>query len=357
MRQLVSVDLGYGYVKGVSSTGKRILFPTMIAAGHERKLMTIFGGSNVDNMNNLHARIQGVDYFLGDLAREARTYTRLFDRERHNHPYTQIILQAAVSLLVEEEVDSVVLVTGLPLDFYQSQASEFRRALQGMNIDVQWVAGPLKGQSRKLTVEQVYVFPQGAGAIFVALVDEGGKPIYPELMAPGIQVGLIDIGHRTTDYVVVEMAPNGSMIPKSEWSGTIDEGILELYRQIRHAYKQQTGGADLSDHQVERILHTGTIHFRGKRIVLQDQIQVSKNNLASNLADRVKAAWGQASDFFDAIFICGGGGDLLFPSLQMYFDHRLHKMYDSQFANAVGYLRLGAALVSHETVRNIAAAQ
>lgn len=348
MLQLVSVDLGYGYVKGVSLSGKRILFPTMIAPGHDRNLTSIFGVGTADDMNNLHVCIQGADYFLGDLAREARTYTRIFEKERHNHPYTKIILQAAISMLVDADTRVVNLVTGLPLDFYQNQAADFRRSLLGMQIDLFWRSGPLKGQRRNLTVQQVYVFPQGAGAVFAALVDDQGKPVYPELMTPGTQIGLIDIGHRTTDYIVVEMAPNGSLIPKSEWSGTIDDGIMELYRKIRQAYKQQTGGADLNDHQVERILKTGRIQYRGKPIYMHEQIQASMDTLAANLADRIKAAWGHAADHFDAIFLCGGGGELLFTSMQSYFDHRLDKVSNSQFANTIGYLRLGSALIPTE---------
>ena len=99
-----------------------------------------------------------------------------------------------------------------------------------------------------MNLERALVFPQGASAIFSALINHEGKYTYPQFMNNGSLVGLIDIGFRTTDFVVVEIQENGSFIPKAKLSGTVDDGVNNLYRDIRQAYKTQTGGADFSEH-------------------------------------------------------------------------------------------------------------
>ena len=49
----------------------------------------------------------------------------------------------------------------------------------------------------------------------------------------------------------------------------------------------------------------------------------------------------EETDLFDAIFLAGGGGELFYTSIQSHFDNRLELIKESQFANVIGYLRLG----------------
>lgn len=335
--KIVAVDLGYGYVKGLSAKGKSILFPTLIGPGHDRSLASLFGATG-DDLGNLHVRVQGTDYFIGELARESRSTSRVFESERHHHPYMRVLMNAAISLLAEEQ--DVFLATGLPLDFYKAQAKSFRQSLLGLQPELAWVSGPLAGEQRTLNIKDALIFPQGAGAVFAALLDDNGNHIYPELMSPGTQIGLIDIGFRTTDYIVVEMKQGGAFVPKVELSGTIDVGVVELHRMVRQVYKQVTGGADLDDYHVERVVRDGRINHKGKPILFTEHLHASTKSIAANIADRLKTAWGQSMDLFDAIFLCGGGGELFHHSLQPHFDQRLNRVPNSQFANVIGYMKL-----------------
>lgn len=348
----VSVDLGYGFVKALSSTGKRVLFPSLVGRGYERGISDIFGDT-LEDLKNMHIHFQNDDYFVGELAKESRSTSRIFERERFSHIYTHILLNTAIQLVVSDTADSVQLATGLPLDFHKAQSKEFQKAITGIHPEIEWKSGPFRKLKREIKIEQAMVFPQGAAAIFSALINHYGKFIYPHLMKEGTLIALIDIGFRTTDFVVVEIQQGGSFIPKVKLSGTVDEGVINLYRDIRQAFKIQTGGADINEFYIERILRDSFLMYKGKKLDFNDVIYNSKKSITANIVDRLKGVWAEESDLFDAIFLAGGGGELFAPFIQPLFDNRLTRISESQFANAIGYLRLGKAIFDRYNTKRL----
>lgn len=348
----VAVDLGYGYVKAISSTGKRALFPSLVGKGYERGISGLFD-QNTDELFNMHIHFQGEDYFVGELAKESRSASRIFERERFGHVYTHILLNSAIQAVTDESVERIQLATGLPLDFYQAQAKDFQESTTGIQPDIEWKSGPMENRKRKMVIDQVLVFPQGASAIFSALINHEGSFTHPHLMNEGAIIGLIDIGFRTTDFVVVEMQPGGSFLPKARLSGTADEGVINLHRDIRQAYKAETGGADLNEFFISRILRDEYVMYKGKCIDFSDVITKSKKSIAANITDRLKSIWAEESDLYEGIFLAGGGGELFAPYIQPLFDDRLISVKESQFANAIGYLRLGKAMFDQKSTQNM----
>lgn len=338
----VSVDLGYGYVKGISTNGKRVLFPTLVGTGFDRQLSGIFGNmKEVNDLSNMHVLFDNKNYFVGDLAKESRTSSRIYEQERFNHKYTRILLNVAIQLLTEGKTSQINLSTGLPLSFYKAQAKDFRDSIVGMQPMIQWKSGTLAGETLKTNINNAVVFPQGASAIYSALINSNGKYTHPHLMTEGTLIALIDIGYRTTDFVVVEIQENGSFIPKLNLSNTLDDGVSNLHRDIEDFYKRETGGADLNEYHKARALKNGFLSYKGNKIDFKQAIQDSKNSIATNIADRLKAFWAEESNLFDAIFLAGGGGTLFEEYIQPHFDNRLKLISESQFANAIGYLRYG----------------
>lgn len=336
----VAVDLGYGFVKAISSSGKRIVFPSLVGRGYDRSITSVLGGTPND-MKSIYIDYLDQDYFVGELATESRSVSRIFERERFSHLYTQILLNTAIQLVTEKE--NVAISTGLPLDFYQSQAKEFRKKILGIQPEMKWHTGPRAGK-RRININQAMVFPQGASAVFSALINHEGKYNYPHLMGENSLIALIDIGFRTTDYVVVEMQGNGSFVPIAKLSGTVDEGTVNLHRDIRQAFKAKTGGADLNEFYINRILVNEFLRYKGNHIDFSELIHASKQSIATNLADRLKAVWAEESDLFDGLFLAGGGGELFGPYIQPHFENRLKLITECQFANSIGYLRLGKTI-------------
>lgn len=347
----VAVDLGYGFVKAISSSGKRALFPSLAGKGFERPMTDLFGRQE-EGLANMQVEYEGEQYFLGELAKESRSASRIFERERFSHVYTHLLLHAAVQAVTDPATTAVKLATGLPLDFYQAQAKAFQQSITGRELALAWQSGLFAGRSRAVQIEEALVFPQGAAAVFSALLTHEGSFAYPGLMKEGALIALIDIGFRTTDYVTVELQAGGAFTPVARLSGTVEEGIVNMHRDLRQAFKEQSGGADLTEFFIGRLLKDGEISYKGKRLDFSDTIDRSKQSIASNITDRLKGVWAEEADLFEGIFLAGGGGSLVESRLQPSFDHRLILIQESQFANAIGYLRLGKALFSQHTIRH-----
>lgn len=265
---------------------KEYFFPSLVGKGYERALTDLFGHKKA-TLSNMQVIYEGEDYFVGELAKELRSASRMFERERFSHVYTHILLNVAIQAVTDTSIRNVQLATGLPLDFYHAQAKEFQHSITGIQPKLEWKTGHFSDISRAIHIEQALVFPQGASAVFSALINHEGSFAYPHLMREGAVIALIDVGFRTTDFVVVEMQAGGSFAPIARLSGTVDEGVINLHLDIRRAFKAETGGA-----------------------------------------------------LFESYF-------------QPSFDHRLMTIHKSQFANAIGYLRLGKALFSQKTARNM----
>lgn len=349
MANYVSVDLGYGYVKAISSsTGKRIVFPSLVGIGHERTVSSNIDGihKQADDLNNIHILYDNKgEWFVGELAQqESTSVSRIFERERFEHDYTHILLNVAIQLVTEGSSEPVYLSTGLPLDFYKSQAKDFQRSIVGVQPKIEWKSGPLKGLKMQTVIEKALVFPQAVSAVYAALVNHDGKVIYPQYMKEGRLIALIDVGFRTTDFVVVEMGQNNAFKPIARLSGTVDAGIVNLYDDIMTHFKTEADGADLQERYINRILRDYEISYRGKIIDFKGTIENSKKAIVASIVDRLKKVWKEEADLFDAIFLAGGGGELIEHYIQPHFNGRLIKIQESQFANAIGYLRLGKAV-------------
>lgn len=346
----VAIDVGYGYVKGVSSSNKRIIIPTLVGLGFEQQLGSIFNDTKNDNEHNIHVRYNGEDYFVGELAKESRSPSRIYENKRYNNEHFKVILNVVIQLLTEGRTSEVQLSTGVPLSFYKSQAKEARNAFLGLQPIIEWRGGPLKGTTLKNNIKNSMIFPQGVAALHHALKTKDGKFTYPHLMHEGTLIALIDIGFRTTDVVVVEIRQDGSYRPHLGLSQTIDNiGVNSLMDEIRKYYKAQTD-SDLSEYHLSRILKNGFINFKGKKIEFDKVIEDKKHEISANIAESLNRFWSDESNLFDEIFLAGGGGMLFSDYLQGYFDNRLKTIENSQFANAVGYLQYGNTFFNRERV-------
>lgn len=355
---MVSVDVGYGFVKAISSSGNKILFPSVVGSGRERGLANFIDqntSSDGLDLSELHIKIDGKHFYVGDMAiRDSNDATRVFEKERYNHEYSKILMNVAIQLVTKPETTEVVLFTGLPLDYFRTQHQNFKSKLLEDTSTIEWVSGlNVKGKNRKIKIRDVGVFPQGMSAVWATLMNHDGKTFRKDMMEEGNQIGIIDIGFRTTDVCVVEMKEGGAFVPLLQFSETIDQGVVNLYENIKIAYQNRTGGSDLSENKINRILKRHSITYQGKKIELKDEVEGAFQAVVNSINDRINKLWKEEADTFDYIFVVGGGGTLFLDYLQKNFNNRLLSIVSGQFANAVGYYRVGK-LMYQDTIDKIA---
>ena len=341
--EYVSVDIGYGFVKAISSNGKRVIFPAVVGSGREGMNFSLGNeaATNEQKLDELHIQMNGKHYYVGEMAqRNATDYSRVFERVRFNHEYTMILLQTAIHLVTSPKETEITLFTGLPLDYYKSQVKDFEAKLREPLPAFNWVSGGAT-ESLAKTIQAVKVFPQALSAIWATLINAEGRVVHPELMQEGNQIAVIDIGFRTTDVCVVEMKKGGGFRPLLALCDTIDIGVVNLQDMIKTAYKDKTGGSNLSESKIERILSTKQMKYKGKDVDFTAEVEKAHQSVVSAIEDRISTLWKEEADTFDATFLLGGGGS----TFQSFFTNAYDTILDSQFANAIGYYRLGKMLI------------
>lgn len=325
----IAIDLGYGYVKGVNEAGERVSFPSLVGPGRSLALRGVLGGGE-------EARYQVTlaeggkcrEYFVGELAREeCPTASYAFQENKITHPHTRVLLATAAALLTREAGEEPVqLATGLPLQHFLGQRQEFQAFLEGFRAQVR-----LGGEERPRPVSfaRVTLFPQGAGAMLEAGLER-------DLLLPGTYLGLVDVGFRTTDFVVYQAAER--FVPRPSLCGTVEVGMADLEKAAQAAFAEQAG-ATLDLLAVQAAMATGRVYYAGRDYDLREAVEAARRDLATAILDRLKAAWGQRANFLRALFLAGGGALELEPYFRG-FHGDLRVVPDPRFANAWGFLRV-----------------
>ncbi|MDI6707275.1 MAG: ParM/StbA family protein [Bacillota bacterium] len=331
----IGLDLGYGYTKGVNEAGRRVAFPSLVGAAYDRKLGSIFARkAHEDVIENMHVVISdgrnGQEYFVGELARrEGKNTSYAFDEDKINHPNTRALLAAASFLLFPEEEVPVHIVSGLPLEQYVHQKNEFRGMLEGFKA----VVG-VKGSDRTRVVkfQRATPFLQAAGAVYYAIMDELNR-----YLVEGAYIGLVDIGFRTTDYIVFVVS-KGRLVLREDLSGTLDMGMSALNNAVDKLFTQRTG-TRLDIAELMHLVESGSIYYRGEKIEFGREVDAVRSEVARVLKDRVKVVWGNKLDFFHTIFLAGGGAKQLKGHMNDLYSNVV-TVKNAQMANALGFLKV-----------------
>jgi plasmid segregation protein ParM len=226
----IGIDIGYGFVKAVSSTGGKVSFPSMVTpCGHDPLDGAIKGkGSGYKVRITTNGRKD--DILVGEAAAHslsAQGFVAQQEKPAQLHDtllLTAAYLQGACENLMLN--GNARLAVGLPLSFYRSQKSALKERLKRLEACLSADNGP----ERLISFSRVSVFPQGAGA----LVSTGKA-----LPKSGL-VGLIDIGTYTSDFLLFDMR-DGAPVPIPDACGSMEIGLYPAYRLIAAEFEKQAG--------------------------------------------------------------------------------------------------------------------
>jgi plasmid segregation protein ParM len=218
---IVAVDVGYGYTKGINENLKNVVFPSLITSGYDRDMETLFNGG-IDDLDNLHVKVNGDEYFVGELARRSKLSSITLDNEKTDHNNMLVLLATALGMLGNRNIS---LVTGLPYEDFKYQKDDLIYALKGKDFDVNYLGGPLSGERKNILIDDVVVFPQAAGALYAS----SDMMFIQSLAKSGKMVSIVDIGYKTTDVVTFEAGRSFSL--RADVTGTVDVGASDIERE------------------------------------------------------------------------------------------------------------------------------
>ncbi len=337
----IAVDLGYGYIKGIAENGERIIFPSVVGSGRDLSHVGLFGANALPEY---HVWLKGAEgeargnFLVGVLAqREARDLSRPFDDDKIDHPSTRALVATAAYLLTRrlEPGSSIHLATGLPFRHYRSQKERFRDNLADLALQVQMNG---HGDARTVAFERVTVFPQAAGAFYSCLLDGEGRVRDLGLLQKGGLIGIVDVGYKTTDYVVVDL--DDGLALRENMSGTVEAGVSTVWRMVQSDLEGLTG-VPINQSELERAFRSGALHFRGRDYPVGEMANQAKKLVARAIMDAVQMSWGDRAHYLRTVYLAGGGA-LEMQEYLWAMHHRVEMVPDPQYANAAGFLAVAA---------------
>lgn len=339
----VGVDVGYGFVKAVAAdTGARVVYPSAcLPARASGELARVLGGRGLEHRVSMMRDGQAAaeEWLVGDAALAAGA-SRTWDTEAKRRAGYEVLLLSALALTAgaaEESETGVCAVLGLPLGTWLRR--EERRALvHGLTGVGAWVSLGVSPVQR-YKVQQVRVLPQGVGAYVAALRAPGGDRL------AGRPVGVLDVGYRTTDYLLLLPGSEGVSVPSEERSGSVDVGIGQAVDAVRQEVARMVGLLP-PEGLVDRALRGGGVmYLRGEELDLRPSYMTACRELAARVGAAVQRAWGEQLDYLAAVLLSGGGGAALASYLTLPAICLVPSAEEAIWANAVGFSLLARDLV------------
>lgn len=319
---IISVDIGYGYTKGIGPDGLRFSFPSVVGTAEEISFATdLIRGEKEQAVKYGDRR-----FFYGEQALlQSRVQSAIFDRSRvHDDTYKMLFVAALVEVTKAAPNNKRArVVTGLPVEFF-SDRPEVVKSLEGaykITTDC----------AMKFAVESVFVAPQPFGSLFRELLNEQGKIINGDIERG--RVGVIDVGTYTTDFVV-----SHELRYVQRLSGSIRIGWNEVVSQVQQALGD-LHRLELMPHEVDRAVQAGEVRVRGEPVLLEELIGPAVTDIETAIIARARDLWGEGADL-DMILVSGGGGPHLYDAIHDVYPHA--RLLDNAFwANAEGLYRFG----------------
>ncbi len=325
---VLAVDVGYGFTKAVSPAGLRVSWPTTLRRrpAAPQGLTGTLGAPAEGHAVRLRwpDEPEAAHYQIGETGRRAWAA-----EAAGRAGYDVQVLAAARLLAGRGEVD---LLLGLPLALWTQagQRNALRQRLEGRAAAV----GVDREGEAEVTLRSVRVLPQAAGAFQYALQRDPALALKP--------VGLIDVGYRTTDYLVMRRVAAGLALDEAA-CGSADLGAGLVYERVRQGLTEQAGVL-VPEGAVEDALanYRGRLYLQGREVDAGAPVAAGLRALAAEVAEEVRRAWGDRLALLGAVLVGGGGGQALAPFLTDL--HPLTRlMPEPVWANALGFLAMAGA--------------
>lgn len=324
----LAVDVGYGYVKALSSEGGKVCFPSAAAPAAADPLAGALGGGPGHRVSVRAGPGPARERLVGEAALRNAAAGEAAAREKPAALHDLLVLAAAYLLGAGSAgvpaAEKTELAVGLPLAYYRAQKDALRKRLSALGA---WAAAD-GGPERWISFSRVLILPQGAGA---ALAE---APRLPEGL-----VGVVDVGTVTTDYLLLEVR-NGRPVPLPDACGSVEAGARLVAQALAAEFHAQTG-APLPPwaerEALARAVAGRPLRFAGREVDLSAAFRAAVRDAGAAIAQRVLAAWGSRAAFVEATVLAGGGALLFREELARALPCAV-LAEDPLFANCRGYL-------------------
>ncbi len=241
----------------------------------------------------------------------------------------------------------VSLIVGLP---YLSQ-EQFEQEKQQIISNLRSTHTMIyRGESISINITQVWVMPEGYGSLIWCEVQDKKSPISPDFSK--LSVGLVDIGHQTTDFVMVD----GFRFARGA-SKSIDFAMNSFYEKVA----EKIPGADSQSLSLIEGVHkpTGERFYRPQGAKtptnLDEFLPELRKNFAQEMSSRL-VEW--LPERVTDVIVTGGGGEFFWADFQPLLKEaklKAHLAEPCRKANALGQYLYGEAQLANAANKPIKA--
>ncbi len=324
----LGLDDGYAYTKIALPDGRLVAIPSRARIGQ----------SGVTWMRQEQQRIfeyetSGTIYSVGAVDGEPTRFEG-YPTSGLNRVIVQHALQQA-GLFGR----SIHLVSGLPVAaFYRNDGQRREKAIQNKRDSLKVGVKPVSvvGKSRQPLLQASVAFheviPEALAAWYdhvIVTLDDGVTLDADRLSAP---VAIVDIGGRTTDYVVVQ---DQGVVHGS--SGSLNRGMLDVKAQVANGIQQQFDLDSLGEQRLAQAVETHCLRLHGKDHDVAALVSAAKRELVERLYTETRRQLGLGTEL-DCVVFVGGGSAALAADIADWFPNQ--RIADhAAFANARGMLK------------------
>jgi plasmid segregation protein ParM len=339
-KSILSVDLGRTSTKTcVTRDPNNVVFiPANVKQlSMEQARGGIFEARTTDPLLDMWLEYQGKGYAVGQLAADFGANLGVGQSKVEDALAKALACAGYFNLK-----DDISIILGLP---YLSQ-EQFEREKEQL---VSLLSGPhimnYRGESVTLNITKVWVMPEGYGSLLWCET-QGKKGPGPDFTK--LSVGIIDIGHQTTDCLMVDSFRFARGASKSEAFA-----MSQFYEQVASHIE----GADSQSLSLIAAVNRpkGDRFYRPRGATkptnLDDILPNLKESFSREICSRV-LAW--LPERVTDVILTGGGGEFFWDDMQRLLKEakiNAHLAAPSRQANALGQYIYGEAQLAASAVR------
>ncbi len=322
----IGVDLGYGFVKVINGD-KNLKFASVVGVGKKLGFNSLIDLPK-SFLDELFVEYNDDFYFVGDLAvRQSNLATRSLDQHRISDFNAKILLLTALGILNKWDGEDFNIVTGLPVSYYAQYKKEWEKNFLGGH-SITFI-GDKVDKRKTFNIKEIKLVPQPFGSLYDKVLNNYGKVEDEELL--DMVIGIIDIGYKTTDFVVANQM---ELIEHLSFSN--NNGLSNAYRIIANQIRTEYG-IEKEPHKLDKILEKNTLRVAGKKYDISDIKKEVYLKIADKIITEIHSYWDYKD--FDIILLTGGGGHAMADYILPHFSN-MELVNEPQYANVRGYQKL-----------------
>lgn len=317
----IGLDDGYAYTKLALPDGRLIVVPSRARVGHLGVTWI-----NEAAQRAVEYETDGTVYSVGAVD-GAPTHFEGYPWSGLNRCVVQHAFQQA-GLAGQ----SIHAVSGLPISSFYRKNGELRNeTIAKKRESLKQLVRPIAG-SLPAAVAFHEVIPEALAAWYDDVIVEQGDAISLDTQRVSVPVAVVDIGGRTTDYVVVK--DQGIL---HAGSGSLQCGMLSVKQIVSSGIEARFDLEAISEQRVDQAVQHHVVRLQGTDHDVSALVNAAKREVVEQIHVETRRQLGSGVEL-DRVLFVGGGAVALATHIENWFPHQAIAAHPA-FANARGMLK------------------